>query len=570
MPEPHTHYFEVTMEITDQRDNTLTVVLPSWTPGSYLLREFSKSLEEFEVTDQNGRALPFTQTTKSEWQITRNRASTVRISYRIYAYELTVRTSFLNADHGYFNGTNLFLYLDGHLDLPAEVTIEPYKDWSRVSTGLKAVPGKPFTFSAPDYDVLVDAPFEIGNHTEFTFEAAGITHRVAMYGWANYDEASLKKQMAQVVEACTDVFGGENPNDDYLFIVHNLSRGGGGLEHLNSTTLQTSRFAYSPSQVNGFLNLTAHEYFHLWNVKRIRPQALGPFDYTQENYTYHLWVMEGFTSYYAGVALQRASITTEDDFINATFNLINSVEGRPGSRVQPVAMASFDTWIKQYRPNENSYNTTISYYGKGQVLAGLLDLIILHHTQGEKSLDDVMQYLWEFYKKEDRGFTDEELLEAFETVAGIEMDDWFEQHVFGTERPDYETIFGYAGILITDELAGNTTPYWGGSLSSEGGIVKVNNLYRGATAYDGGINVNDEILAVNGFRVRSKNDIDRYMEMTGVGDTIEITVSRDDIVQTLSMVVKPINRPRLTPRLDPRMTSAQRNVLDTWLRKMGE
>ncbi|MEL6536975.1 MAG: peptidase M61, partial [Bacteroidota bacterium] len=239
------------------------------------------------------------------------------------------------------------------------------------------------------------------------------------------------------------------------------------------------------------------------------------FDYTQENYTYHLWVMEGFTSYYASAALQRAGITSKDDFITSLFNIINGVESRPGNQLQPVAMASFDAWIKQYRPNENSYNTTISYYPKGQVLAALLDLMILHETEGQKSLDDIMQYLWEFYKEEDRGFTDEELLEAFETVSGMELDDWFEKHVYGTERPDYETIFGYAGIEVNDELKDNTIPYWGGGLSSEGGVLKVTSVHRGASAYEGGINVKDEILAVDGFRVRSEKGIDTYLEMAG-------------------------------------------------------
>ena len=567
MSEPHTHYFEVTMEVTGQKDKALSFTMPTWAPGSYLIREFSKSVEDFAATDGQGKALEWSRADKNTWTVQKGRADKVIVTYKVYAYELSVRTSFLNASHGYFNGTSLFMYLDGKKDLPATVAIKPYTGWNMVSTALAPVSGKQFTYTAPNYDILVDAPFEIGNHEEWNFQAAGVPHRVAMYGWGNYEKEQVLTDMGKVVEACTEVFG-ENPNDEYLFLVHNLTTGSGGLEHLNSTTLQVNRWTYDGGRYNSFMGLVAHEYFHLWNVKRIRPEALGPFDYENENYTYHLWVMEGFTSYYADLLIMRAGLKSEDDFINSYFGTISRVETQPGTQVLPVAMASFDAWIKAYRPNENSYNTSISYYSKGEVLAGLLDLMILHETNGEKGLDDVMQVLWnDIYKAKGRGFTDAEILAVFEKVAGINMKDWFDRYVYGTETPDYATIFGYAGLNFKDLNEGNSTPEFGARL---GGDMVVSSVTRGTMAYEGGINAEDEVVAINGFRVTSDSDVERLLNEVGVGGEITVTVSRDSMLETLTMTVMNDPSKSFTVEVDPNITEAQRLVLQRWLRKVGQ
>ena len=568
MSEPHTHYFEVEMTVSDLKADELNFTMPVWAPGSYLVREFSKSVEDFAAQNSGGKPLNWERTDKNTWTVQTRGAKKVTVMYRVYAYEMSVRTSYLNTSHGYFNGTSIFMYVEDHKDLPAIVKIEPFEGWNMVSTGLKQLRGQKWTYTAPDYDVLVDAPFEVGTHEDWEFSAAGLPHRVAMYGWGNYDDKDqVMQDMAKVVEACTEVFG-ENPNDDYLFIVQNLTNGSGGLEHLNSTTLQVNRWTYGPGRYNSFLGLAAHEYFHLWNVKRIRPEALGPFDYQNENYTHHLWVMEGFTSYYADILLMRAGFKSEDDFLNSYFGTVSRVESQPGTRVQSMAMASFEAWIKAYRPNENSYNTTISYYSKGEVLAGLLDLIILHETKGEKNLDDAMQILYnDIYKKKGRGFTTEELIAVFEEVAGIEMDDWFDRYVFGVEVPDYETIYGYAGLNVSNSMEGNNEPHFGARMN---GSMEVSGVARGTTAYDGGINVEDEIIAINGFRVSSDSQLERHLSEAGVGGTIEVTVSRDNVLQTLTMEVKNDPGVRMNIEFQPNMSALQTTVLKQWLRKMGE
>lgn len=263
--------------------------------------------------------------------------------------------------------------------------------------------GNTFSFRFDSYDQLVDCPIEIGNQDIFEFMAAGVKHTVAMYGEGNYNPEELKRDMAIIVEEETKVFG-VNPNENYVFIVHNVVGGDGGLEHTNSTVLSVDRWTYAGSEYLSFLNLVAHEYFHLWNVKRIRPIALGPFNYDQEVYTNLLWVMEGFTSYYDELILRRCGFYTEDVFLKKLQSSINYVEGSIGSRVQPVSHASFDAWIKAYRPNENSTNTSMTYYSRGSVLGAVFDAMVIKHSNGKECLDHVLKYLYETYyvsKKED-------------------------------------------------------------------------------------------------------------------------------------------------------------------------
>ena len=529
MPEPHTHYFEVKMEVVDYAKDYFDIHMPIWAPGSYLVREFAKSVEGLKAFS-NKKSLKADKINKNTWRIYAENAKNVTITYRVYAFELSVRSSFLDASHGYFNGTSMFMFIDELRDKASKLTIHPYKDWKKVSTSLPKTSAKKFQYEAPDYDILVDSPFEIGNHITFDFTSAGVLHHVAMYGKGNFDIEKLKIDMAKITQACTNVFG-ENPNKEYTFIIHNLSRGSGGLEHLASTTLQVNRWTYDEGSYKGFLSLVAHEYFHLWNVKRIRPKTLGPFDYNNENYTDLLWVMEGFTSYYDELLLYRAGIYGEDEITRKFEGSINGIENQPGNKVQSAAHASFDAWIKAYRYNENSYNTTISYYTKGSVIANMLDLKIIHATNGEKNLDNVMQYLYnEYYKKQQRGFTSEEMQKAIESVSGLELNDFFNNYVNGNQSFDYETIFGYAGLIL--ETTTDSSVSFGTSISNNV-IRRVN---RNSSAYDGGINVNDEIIAIDNFRVN--NNIPDLIIDKNVGDVIDVLISRDDLIQTISMPLK--------------------------------
>ncbi|MBC8083970.1 MAG: M61 family metallopeptidase, partial [Hymenobacter sp.] len=499
MPAPQTHYFEVEMRLTGFGKPYTDLKMPVWAPGSYLVREFARHVEGLGA-QAGAETLRTGKISKNTWRVYHPKARDFVVRYRVYAYELSVRTSFLDAAHGYVNGSSVFLYPADGQQLASTLEIKPAAGWTQVSTSLKPA-AAPLTFTSASYDELADSPIEIGTHKVLRFVANGTPHTVAMFGSALYDEARLLADMQRVCEEAHRVVD-RNPLDRYLFIVHNIERGTGGLEHLYSTTLSTSRTAYATEAgYRGFLGLVAHEYFHLWNVKRIRPVALGPFDYDNENYTHMLWLSEGGTSYFGDLIVQRAGLVTPDEYLANTAAGINRVENTPGNKVQSAAESSFDAWIKGYRPNENSANTGISYYDKGELIGALLDLMIINETQGQRHLDDVMRYLYDqYYQKLGRGFTDEEYQAAVARVAGRRFDDFFRRYVYGTETLPYDAVLGYAGLKLTVMPAAGEAAL-GAVVSAAGGRLTVTSTLREGSAWQGGLNVNDELLALDGNRL---------------------------------------------------------------------
>jgi predicted metalloprotease with PDZ domain len=563
-PNPHTHYVQVEMEVTNFKGSEMDVKMPVWAPGSYLVREFAKSVEGFKA-HTGSKELEVKKVNKNTWRIYKGKKDKATIKYKVYAFELSVRTSYVDVDHAYFNGTSVFMYVKDELDASGILTIVPYQNWKKVNTGLAKKDGSEWVRSYPNYDILVDSPIEIGNQLTFDFMAAGVKHTVAMFGEGNFDIEKLKKDMARIVETTTDIFG-FNPNKEYTFIIHNLTNGSGGLEHLNSTTLQVNRWTYEGSKYEGFLSLVAHEYFHLWNVKRIRPINLGPFNYDGENYTPLLWIMEGFTSYYDELILQRSGDYSKDTYLRKMAGTATRVENQPGNKVLPVAESSLDAWVKLYRPNENSYNTTISYYSKGSLVAMILDLEIINSTNAEKSLDDVLIYLYkEYYEKKGRGFTPEEARTAIEHVAGKKLDEIFDRYINGTETIDYAKYFGYAGLNVVDANASKNKASFGVFTKKEDGKLIVSTVVRNTTAYEGKISVNDEIIAINGMRV-TKSSLSSVFDMFAVGEEIEVLVSRDGLLRTLTMTVKNDPSVRYVLEAEEEMSDAQRKVFEKWLR----
>ncbi|SEM59459.1 Predicted metalloprotease, contains C-terminal PDZ domain [Olivibacter domesticus] len=534
--EPQAHYVEVQMEIKDVSKDYIDVKMPVWAPGSYLVREFSKNVEGFRAKTVSGGELGVQKMTKNTWRITTGKEKTVLVNYRVYAFEVSVRTSFVDASHAFLSPTGIFMYPDGQVKRPAEVTIKPFKTWSRVSTGLTPVDQKQFTYTATDFDVLFDSPIEVGNQDVFNFTAAGVNHEVAMYGGGNYDKERLSADMAKIVESATAVFG-ENPNEHYVFIVHNYQSGGGGLEHLNSTVLGASRFAYGTENgYKSFLSLVAHEYFHLWNIKRLRPVTLGPFDYDKENYTTDLWIGEGFTAYYDNLLVRRAGFYTEDAYLQLLASDIAAVENRPGNLVQPLSESSFDAWIKYYRQDENSVNSIVSYYNKGALMAMMMDLKILKATNGEKGLDDVMKAAYnEFYKKRAKGFTDQEFKSIAEKVAGISLDDVYEM-VNSASSPDYNKYLQLVGAELSDLNKGYEIPDLGIKTTISDGKLTVQNVYRGSGAWEGGLNVKDELIGINGYRIDiAGKELERTIQASKIEDVVKILVARDGVLKELDI-----------------------------------
>ncbi|MBE9584828.1 M61 family metallopeptidase [Mucilaginibacter sp. JRF] len=561
-PEAQAHYVDIEMKLSGLAQKTTNLKMPVWTPGSYLVREFAKNVEGF--TAWNGsKAIEAGKVNKNTWRINTTGITELTVKYRVYANEVSVRTAFIDASHAFLSTSGLFLYPQGMLSQPSTIKIVPYKGWTTVSTSLEQVGGDQFTVTAPNYDILFDSPIEVGTQDVFNFKAAGVNYEVAMYGGGNYDKERLKVDMPKVIEQHTKIFG-ENPNKRYVFIVHNFQRGGGGLEHLSSTVLGASRDGYATERgYLGFLELVSHEHFHLWNVKRLRPIALGPFDYENENYTTNLWIAEGFTAYYEAKAMRHAGLLPADGYVNTLAGSLSNHDNQPGSKIQSAAEASFDAWIKFYRPNENSNNSTISYYGKGSIIAYMLDLEIINSSNAKYSLDDVMKYMYnEYYKVKKRGYTDAEFKLGLEKFAGKKLDDFYKKYITGVEFPDNATYFGYAGYKVTDELAGTDVPALGIATSSGGGRLVVTAVSRASSAWVDGINVNDEITAVDGSPV---TDAAAIVNGKKVGDKINVTITRDG--KQLILPVTLLKSTRVKYKIEPadNATEKQLAVRKKWL-----
>lgn len=565
--EPHSHYFEVSINAKTLGSEMLAFKMPVWAPGSYLVREFAKNVNSVEALDERGNPLDFTKTNKNTWEVNTTAAKKVNFSYKVYANELTVRTSFVDSDHGYINGTSVFMYIDGRLEDPIELEINLPDSWSQVSTSLTKTSDNDFRYSAHNYEFFTDCPIEMGNHQVYSFTAAGIPHEIAMYGEGNYEIKRIKEDITKIIESFTAIFD-ENPNDKYLFIVHNLDNRGGGLEHLNSTTLQVNRWSYAPeSSYLRFLGLVAHEYFHLWMVKRLRPAELVTYDYENENYTNLLWVMEGFTSYYDEVILKRTGITDEKAYLKSLSNSIGKYENKPGNKVQSVAASSHDAWIKFYRQNENSYNSEVSYYGKGSLLAALLDMKIIGASNGKYSLDNVVRDLYqEFYKDENTGITDQDLKDAIDRYGGKIADQFFEDYVYGTKSIDYASILEPLGLKI-DEFE-NSKPSLGDFgiyKKTENKKVLARTVVSGSDAFNGGINAGDELIAIDHYRIEASN-VEKVFSNVYNNESLIFTISREGKILNLQI---PLNRSysykyyKITKKIDS--NGRQDKFLARWL-----
>ncbi len=591
MPKPHTHLLEVEIGVKHASGESAakeeTLVLPVWTPGSYLIREFERHVQDFAASDAAGQALVWEKTDKDSWRIATNGAHEWKVSYRVYCNELSVRTSEVNSDHAFWNNATLLMYLDGFLRAPATLHVVAPEPW-KVATGLPPVPGVKNTFRAENFDILYDSPVEVSNFKTIAFEVKGVPHRIVIDGAGNYDPEKMRADVKKIVETEVDLMGGEIPYHDYTFILHLRSNTGGGLEHLNSTALGYPRFGFGPEPkepsegVNsagpnaprprtyrGFLSLVAHEFFHLWNVKRIRPDALGPFDYTKENYTRSLWVAEGITDYYARLVLRRAGVVSDKEFLKESARAFQNLQERPGRLVMSAEDASFDSWIKYYRQDENSVNSQVDYYDKGAILGLLLDLEIRRQSHNAKSLDDVMRYLYaEFYKK-DRNYTPPDFQQASELMAGASLEQFFAKYVRGREELDYDAALAAAGLRLETTLAADGSKavakaYLGAELAQEGERLLVKRVYAGSPAYEQGLNTGDQIVALNNMRA-TKEFFDARLAENHPGDLLNLSIFRADDLSLL--LIKLGGRVDEIYRILPldKPSDEQKRVYKSWL-----
>ncbi len=570
MPRPYTHLLEVEMRVGGSVAAPLDLVMPVWTPGSYLIREYERHVQDFAAMDADGKPLLWRKMNKNTWRIDAAGARAVRVNYRVYANELTVRTNELNDRHAFWNNAALLMYVNGNLRAPATLRVVPFGDW-QVATGLPAVAGQANTFRAENYDILYDSPFEVSVFKTLSFDVRGVPHRIVIDGEGNYDPERLRRDVQKIVETEAALMG-DIPYRDYTFILHLRATGGGGLEHLNSTALIAPRFSFRPdASYHSFLELVAHEFFHLWNVKRIRPDALGPFDYTAENYTRLLWVAEGITSYYEAVNVRRAGLISDKDYLLGLARSIQQLQNTPGRLAMSAEEASFDAWIKYYRPDENSINSQISYYDKGALLGALLDLEIRRRTDGARSLDDVMRRLYADFSKRGRNYTPEDFQRVSEQAAGASLDDFFRRYVRGREELDYARAFETVGLqLVKNANAdGSTAPsaekaYLGATLRQDTDRLVIVNVPAGTPAYDQGLNAGDQIVALDGARV-TRDTFNARLEDKRPGDDARLTVFRADDLRTLTVKLggRVDDNYRLVPVGQP--TAAQSRLYEAWL-----
>jgi len=568
MPEPHTHYFVVDMHIENPPADTLAVKMAVWTPGSYLVREFSRKVESFTATDTKGNVLPAIKTQKNTWEVNNcnSAGGKVTVRYLVYSYELSVRTSFLDSDMAFISPNSVFMYLDGYLQLPASIQINPPKNWNKINTALKPVNSKnQWLLHSPDFDTLADSPMLLGNQETITFTAAGIPHHLAIAGDGNHNLQKMAADIPRIVETTTQIFG-EHPCQDYTFIQINTQNAGGGLEHLHSTALMNPRWNFEPtSNYLNWLGLVAHEYFHLWNVKRLRPIELGPFDYEKENYTRQLWIAEGFTDYYDDLILLRAGFHQPEKYLNLLAGKIAGVDSKPGTQVHPLAESSLDAWIKYYRPDENADNATVSYYNGGAVVAVMMDLAVRHHTKGEKNLDDLLRFLYKtYYKDLNRGFTEQEFADALAAIAGVSFTNFLNDYVYGTKPIDYKLYLGYAGLTLTNALPTNE-PNLGITTTAGAGGLTISRVKRGSCGYDAGLNVNDEVIAVNNVRVSSDTELKNTIARYKAGDTVNVLVSRAGLLKTIPVKLQTLPMFSYSITKLPNPTKAQKAIYKGWV-----
>ena len=571
MPEPHTHLLHVELEVEGVHD-AASLAMPSWTPGSYLMREFPRNVQGFEATDGAGAPLSWEKTDKNRWRVAPPADGTLRVRYQVYANELGVRTSHLDATHASVNGASVFVYPEDRAGEPLQLEVEAPTGW-RVTTALRGCGGR---FTASGYDELVDSPLEIGTHRLLEWELEGKTHRWAVWGRGNLDEQRLVADTSRIILAEKALFG-ELPYPDYTFILHLTPGGAGGLEHRDSTLLLADRWAFRGPPYERVLGLVAHEFFHLWNGKRIRPAVLGPFDYTAENYTRDLWVVEGITSYYTDLLLRRAGVIASHRYLERLAEAIVRFQSLPGRSVQSLADSSWNTWIKFYRPDANTPNSSISYYEKGALVALLLDLRIRAATGNRRSLDDVMRRLWSEFGARDVGFPEGEVERIAAEVAGLDLGPFFDLALRGTDELPFDEILAGAGLSLrpahelaplpfpASEASTRTEVRTGLQLRTEGGRATVAQVLADTAAYRAGVNAGDELVALDGVRITPETLPLRLAERRP-GERVPLTVFRRDELVTLELEVEMAAPARRTLRPAEHPTPSHQRLLDDWLR----
>lgn len=528
---PEHNHVKVTMKLEKPKNlDSIKVFLPSWSPGSYLLREYARHVRFFQASLDNGEVLFSSQTAKGTWEIDwkksdlKKPSDSFEVTYELYGKELTVRTSHIDASHAYLQGPTYLMGVIGETLKDPTIEFRFSPAWSKLSTGLKDISdqGNVFLYTAKDYDELIDTPVEIGCHETDGFEFQGKPHHIANYGEIYPHKNNIKADLKKIVETVAMHFDGEVPYDQYLFITHFVPKLYGGLEHLNSTALQfDGRKLVNKKDYQNYLSLAAHEYFHLWNVKRIRPKELGPFDYLNENYTNLLWLAEGLTSFMDDLFVYRANISTLEEYLDVVKGNLEAYLGTPGRYYHSLEQSSFNAWVKLYRPDENSKNSSVSYYLKGGLVFTVLHSLLLEKG---KSVDDLLSALWADYKKRpESGVTREDVYRMVKEIGGEDVLNKFSTMIETTQDIDFETAFKKMGLEL--KWNENPAPWLGIDWEWIGDRAVAKGVTLDSPAFKAGVNAGDEMIFLNGYRFM-REDAEKIGSIVMIDQNYELIVSR--------------------------------------------
>jgi predicted metalloprotease with PDZ domain len=510
MPEPASHLFEVAVTARADGQAPVDFQMPAWSPGRYIIFDFARNVQDVSAADADGRALDVAKLDKQTWRVAPRAAGDVVFRYRVYADNLSGTFSQLDARHANFNGASVFVYVVGRKPSPVQLTVVPPKGW-RVANG-SSVSLDQTEFEFANYDLLVDTPTEVAPDLDVrTFRDGSCEYRVVTHQLEGRTSPErYATDVERIVRTENAVMGVPPDLARYTFLVHFAPRNeaGDGMEHLTSTQIVlTSELDYDRGYDDA-LSVTAHEFFHVWNVKRLRPAELGPWDYTRENYTTSLWIAEGLTSYYGDLSLARSGLYSEPDYLAALGDEIALLENSPGRAAMSLERSSFDTWLYiavRPRQRSNAAQTTISYYNKGEVIGALLDLEIRRRTNGERSLDDVFRLMWrrfyldapsETYYYKGRGYTGADFRAAVEEVAGSSFDAFFERYVSGTAELDYDATLDYVGLHVARERRVSAVGY-GVRLDDDNNRLRVESLTPDGLGAQSGLRVGDVLLRID-------------------------------------------------------------------------
>ncbi|HEY1493293.1 MAG TPA: PDZ domain-containing protein [Candidatus Solibacter sp.] len=555
MPRAAEHVVHVKMRCEGLSGEYQDFKMPAWMPGYYRLMDYAKNVADFQVKDGVGRALAWEKVTRNTWRVATGAAPAVILEYDVTGTVSFVAQSFVGDRRAYLAPPGLFLHVPGQLGRPATVTVLPPAGWERIATGLDRVAGRANTFSAVNFDVLYDAPILMGNQEALRFEVKGVPHFVALENVpASVDRTTVLADLARIVEAAAAMMG-ELPYAHYTFLM--MGAGNGGIEHLNSASIAfNGNSLTTPDGYRGWLSYVAHEYFHNFNVKRIRPIALGPFDYDRENLTNMLWVSEGLSVYYQDLLLVRSALATREQYLAKMGAAMARFANAPGHLYQSATEASFNTWGNSGVGTDR--NTTISYYDNGAMLGAMLDLAIRRESHDRQSLDDVMRVLYRtYYREKQRGFTDAEFRQACETAAGASLNEIFE-YASAPMEMDYAKYFAYAGLAVEATASEGKGAYAGiHAQAREGGLAVVD--VEGPARQ--GLRAGDMIVEVEGAKATVKA---LHESITGkqAGDKLHLKTARGEVELELAIApkwtfaIRPVGSP----------AALQSEILDGWLR----